>query len=485
MSNWNHQLRDGWELRLYFGEKVSTGFSRLSLSGNVAIEVKTKGQLHHEGNRVQIRVLDRKDLDVELTVKQDNVVQGHIFFLAEEFVDNGNLMRPIVKDDVIIGKLEVGYLIYDSFKHEDDTPLDINLHNVIIGHRGFGATNRNIMKNSAVVENTLDSFLCAEVQKTDFVEFDVQLTLDNVPVIYHDLWMQIKTTDFLGNPQVLRVPINKLRYDQIKKLKPIVLDHIYYEKRAKQLKEEVSIKVMKQRSFDEFDMETRRKYEDEIEKAVAQLLAEEKKTTIYEYKTLDKDDSIEMSKQHTVGTPHSVIPRFSDLLTKIPDHVGFDIEIKYINCDLEGKMLGYMERNEYINRILEVVFKYGKNRKMFFSSFDADVITLLRKKQQKYPVLLLTTGTIEKYVTDSRRHSLVNAINFAERQKLTGVVSDSIAVMKEPHLVDLAHQKGLILLTYGAENDVMDASKKEYEYGVDSLCTNRVVEIGLKITNKK
>lgn len=55
------------------------------------------------------------------------------------------------------------------------------------------------------------------------------------------------------------------------------------------------------------------------------------------------------------------------------------------------------ERNDYCNRILDMVFTYAGDRKIMFSSFDPDICTLLSLKQPRYPVFFLThSGEITK-----------------------------------------------------------------------------------------
>ncbi|KAL8774252.1 MAG: hypothetical protein Q9209_001003 [Squamulea sp. 1 TL-2023] len=55
----------------------------------------------------------------------------------------------------------------------------------IVGHRGSGA-NTTKQSNLQIGENTIQSFLSAAASGATCVEFDVQLTKDLVPVIYHD-----------------------------------------------------------------------------------------------------------------------------------------------------------------------------------------------------------------------------------------------------------------------------------------------------------
>lgn len=55
----------------------------------------------------------------------------------------------------------------------------------VIGHRGSGA-NRNTGTTLQIGENSVLSFITAANMGASHVEFDVQVTRDGVPVIYHD-----------------------------------------------------------------------------------------------------------------------------------------------------------------------------------------------------------------------------------------------------------------------------------------------------------
>lgn len=65
---------------------------------------------------------------------------------------------------------------------------------MIMGHRGSGV---NILQSSnprmqAIRENTITSFNEAARLDIDFIEFDVQVTKDGCPVIFHDIFIHSK-----------------------------------------------------------------------------------------------------------------------------------------------------------------------------------------------------------------------------------------------------------------------------------------------------
>ncbi|RKP39003.1 Glycerophosphodiester phosphodiesterase domain-containing protein [Dimargaris cristalligena] len=83
-----------------------------------------------------------------------------------------------------------------------------SLSTKVIGHRGSGM-NRDASggSNLQVGENTVLSFITAANLGAEYVEFDVQLTSDLTPVIYHD-WTVTETG--------IDVPIHSLTKDQLR-----------------------------------------------------------------------------------------------------------------------------------------------------------------------------------------------------------------------------------------------------------------------------
>ena len=88
-----------------------------------------------------------------------------------------------------------------------------------IGHRGCGNSfyNKNAKDeydhnlNSSIRENCLNSFIMAhKIGKADFVEFDVQLTRDMTPVVYHDFGLLYKGIGLMTSF------VNKLRHKNSK-----------------------------------------------------------------------------------------------------------------------------------------------------------------------------------------------------------------------------------------------------------------------------
>jgi glycerophosphodiester phosphodiesterase len=91
----------------------------------------------------------------------------------------------------VIGTISFEFITITPFQHPN---MSIGTNSTywktlttsrVIGHRGMGM-NKTSRKSLQLGENTLASFIAAANLGASYVEMDVQLTKDNIPVIYHD-----------------------------------------------------------------------------------------------------------------------------------------------------------------------------------------------------------------------------------------------------------------------------------------------------------
>ncbi|KAL5724434.1 glycerophosphodiester phosphodiesterase [Ranunculus cassubicifolius] len=85
----------------------------------------------------------------------------------------------------------------------------------LIGHRGNGMNKMTSPdpRMKAVKENSLLSFNAAAAFNIDFVEFDVQVTKDDIPVIFHDDFILTKENDMVSERKVTDMTLAEfLRY---------------------------------------------------------------------------------------------------------------------------------------------------------------------------------------------------------------------------------------------------------------------------------
>ena len=110
----------------------------------------------------------------------------------------------------VLGTVSFEFLVVTPFTHPNMTITKSSTYwksltnTRVIGHRGLGK-NSTSRKSLQLGENTLQSFIAAANLGASYVEFDVQLTKDHVPVIYHD---------FLVAETGIDVPMHALTLEQ-------------------------------------------------------------------------------------------------------------------------------------------------------------------------------------------------------------------------------------------------------------------------------
>lgn len=128
----------------------------------------------------------------------------------------GDSTVPIVAANTleVIGSVTFNFLIVTPFNHpnmsitENKTYWRSMSSTMVIGHRGLGK-NVPSRKSLQLGENTVQSFIAAANLGASYVEFDVQLTKDHVPVIYHD---------FLVSETGIDAPVHTLTLEQFLQL---------------------------------------------------------------------------------------------------------------------------------------------------------------------------------------------------------------------------------------------------------------------------
>lgn len=113
-------------------------------------------------------------------------------------------------------------------------------------------------------------------------------------------------------------------------------------------------------------------------------------------------------------------------------------------------------------------------RDIIFSSFHPDICLLLALKQPTIPCLFLTeAGTT--YMCDVRGASLQEAIRFASRWNLLGIVSACEPFIICPRLVRVVKESGLVCVSYGAMNNHTEHVNAQVTAGVDAVIVDSVL----------
>ncbi|XP_061609026.1 glycerophosphocholine phosphodiesterase GPCPD1 isoform X1 [Phyllopteryx taeniolatus] len=375
--------------------------------------------------------------DLSEHVVQGDVHPGHVgtaCLLSSTFLesgrDHGLVTLPIMARNSrqTIGKVRVDYLVIRPIPGlQCDMSVTFAKYwkkgRVLnVGHRGAGST--QAAKHHRVRENTIASFKSAAKHGAAYVEFDVHLSKDAVPIVYHDLTCCISTKKKKNDHvlELIEVPVKDLTFDQLQLLK---LAHVTAMKGS--------------------DLKDVLEDEDEIDE-------------------------------------HQPFPSLSQLFQALPEHVGFNIELKWI-CQMkdgswESNMSSYFNMNKFIDIILSCVLRKGGKRRVVFSCFDPDVCSMVRRKQNKYPILFLTQGISEKYpeLMDIRCQTTEIAMSFAQSEDILGISAHTEELLTNVSLIGEAQAKGLVVFCWGDDNNEHENRRKLREQGIDGLIYDRICE---------
>ncbi|XP_005489420.1 glycerophosphocholine phosphodiesterase GPCPD1 isoform X1 [Zonotrichia albicollis] len=384
-------------------------------------------------------IFDFFEEDLGEKVVQDDVLPGHVgsacllsSTIAEPGKSSGVLSLAIMSRNPrkTIGKVRVDYIIIRPIQGytcdmqasyakywKPRTALDV-------GHRGAG-NSTTTTKLAKVQENTIASLRSAASHGAAFVEFDVHLSKDHVPIVYHDLTccMAMKKKLDTEPLELFEIAVKELTFDQLQLLK---LAHV------------TALKV--------------------------------------------KDHNASFSDEENSAFEMQPFPSLQRVLESVPNDVGFDIEIKWISQQRDGQWDGnlstYFDMNLFLDIILKTVLMNAGRRRIVFSSFHADICTMIRHKQNKYPVLFLTQGESKLYpeLMDLRSRTTSIAINFAQFENLLGISVHSEDLLRNPSFIKRAISKGLVIFTWGDDTNDPDNRKKLREYGVHGLIYDRIYD---------
>uniref|UniRef100_A0A672HMA4 Glycerophosphocholine phosphodiesterase 1 n=1 Tax=Salarias fasciatus TaxID=181472 RepID=A0A672HMA4_SALFA len=344
--------------------------------------------------------------DLSEHVVQGDVHPGHAgtaCLLSSSFLESGKdtgvVTLPIMgrNSRQTIGKVRVDYLVIRPIRGlQCDMSASFVRYwkkrsTLDVGHRGAGSTH-------TAKENTIASFKSAAQHGAAFVEFDVHLSKDAVPIVYHDLTCCIST---------------------------------------KKVNSEASCPALGSCKC-----------------------------------THNTFSSLTEEKRPDSGTDRGIFH-------SVPEHVGFNIELKWI-CQLkdgswDGNLSSYFNMNSFLDTVLSCVLQNGGKRKIVFSCFDPDICTMVRNKQNKYPILFLTQGISEKYpeLMDIRCQTTQIAISFAQSENILGISAHTEELLNHLNYIGDAQAKGLVVFSWGDDNNEHENRKKLREQGIDGLIYDR------------
>ncbi|KAF2496339.1 GDPD-domain-containing protein [Lophium mytilinum] len=385
----------------------------------------------------------------------------------------GDVKVPIIAAATleVIGSVNFNFLIITPFTHpnmsitEQHTYWKSMTSTMVIGHRGLGK-NMASRKSLQLGENTLQSFIAAANLGASYVEFDVQLTKDHVPVIYHD---------FLVSETGIDAPVHTLTLEQF-----LHISEHQTPKSSRAPSPDDARKAQASKGGRSSQRRPRSYSMDTSNQSHTIDLAERMKHT--------RDFKMKGYKGNSRGTfIQAPFTTLEEMFRKLPESTGFNIEMKYpmLHESEEHEMDTYaVELNSFVDTVLKTVYDLGNKRNIIFSSFNPDICLMLSFKQPSIPILFLTdAGTCP--VGDIRAASLQEAIRFASRWNLLGVVSAAEPLVLCPRLVKVVKESGLVCVSYGTLNNDPDKVKLQVDEGIDAVIVDSVLAIRKGLTGHK
>ncbi|KAI0974456.1 Glycerophosphoryl diester phosphodiesterase family-domain-containing protein [Xylaria arbuscula] len=458
-------------------------FSANSMGGSeflFHLKISAAGQTH----RIQLPIMDDRsnvplvfvfpqgaDLQLAFKVFRDDpergkdgvLVCGGTALLESNTLLFGTSRQSLIREHTvsvldsttldIAGSILFTYVVAKPYAHLKSSKYSLARLNTrgnsvpLVGHRGLGA-NVNNRQHLQIGENTVESFAAAANAGASFVEFDVQLTKDLEPVIYHNFSLSETGTD---------IPINDVTIDQYRSTSRAqefqsVLDAD---------KEEAVVNRTRPRSL---SLGYKRN------SGALQILDQLKHTVDFKSKGMKAN-----TRGHVIQQPLTTL---KDIFHKLPQTVGFNIEFKYPRFHETAAAnvapIG-PELNLYVDTILEHVHLYGGDRPIILSSFTPEICILLSLKQKAYPVMFITNaGKLPMIDVEKRAANMQVAIKFAKLWNLTGIVFASEPLVLCPRLIRHVKSFGLACASYGPQNSVPDHVKTQVRAGIDILIVDKV-----------
>ena len=83
---------------------------------------------------------------------------------------------------------------------------------------------------------------------------------------------------------------------------------------------------------------------------------------------------------------------------------------------------------------------------------------------------MLLTGAFG-FTLDQRRKALMKCVSFAKAFKLAGIVTDCKPLLQDPSIIKEVQDHGILLLSWGADNNKPEHAKKQIDGGISGIIT--------------
>ena len=314
----------------------------------------------------------------------------------------------------------------------------------LVGHRGDGMNRRS---GAGVRENTVASFVAADANGATWCEFDVQCTRDGVPVLWHDEKVLVRR----GRGPLRATSVRSLTSEEFRALSRDAMATAA----AAAAGDPAAVEAV-EGAVPLSD--------DAVEDPNAREVVFYRKFPVgYGARSAPDPEPWVMSRE-------APVPTLEEIFRDAPRRLGFCMELKFDEGDDRGA-----EAKEAELRAVLALCAAHPDRRVLFSSFDPDVALGMRRLQTRYPVMMITN--CRPGHADPRRNSLDAAIRVATEGGLCGLMVNVLALGDRPEAAEEVRAHGLLLGTYGKENDNLALAAEQVRRGVCLVCTDSVAEL--------
>lgn len=359
------------------------------------------------------------------------------------------------------------------------------------GHRGMGANVWHPSSSTPIAapyrENTLKSFQRAVQAGASFLEFDVQVCADGVPVIFHDNYVVYGDE---ANPTSRLIA--DMTSEEFRQLAPINAS----------LAADDLLGASPTSSVASMDFEAcstaSSVYTSGSGSSSSGTSSASSGGGGGGGSIRSSASSDRLLRKHKNGEPavpneptlrgwhceeEDHFPTLADVFAAIPHSVAFDLEIK-MAVPNDVAVTPPAEVDRMVSATLAAVdaglAAYGP-RTLMFSSFDPEVCMEVKRRRPEAAVMFLSGGGMYAHV-DPRRTSIEAAVDFAAAAGLQGVILNTLALQAELHMIEAARNCGLRVMTYGLPNDDPGWVRRQYFLGVQGVIVDDVAGVAAALS---
>lgn len=267
-----------------------------------------------------------------------------------------------------------------------------------------------------VKENTIASLKTAATYDVGMVQFDVQLTADKIPVVFHDMFVPLA----------------------IHKRCPLASREIY-----QMALKDLTLKQLQSTELPRFSPET-----------------------------MDMINNTEERFNQSDLTP---FPSLEDCFKSVLPTVGFNIVINYPKIYANGKMETgvYFDANFTVDSILKVILEHSCGRKVVLSSYSHDLCVMMSLKQNRFPVVPCIQDY--EFLSFKLKETYLQAtILSSQAEHFLGLNLQASQVFSCPQLVKVARKMNMTIFAKNFEIGEDIVSELLNRYGINVVISNQV-----------